>query len=86
MTKYSGIGTWLKGRNIREITLSMEEIEKILGFPLTSCAYVHTAWWANSRTKDHPQSRAWTDAGSVTFGVHLNADAGKITEVSFRKQ
>lgn len=43
-----------------DVTLSFEEIEKIIGFVLPPSAYNHMAWWANS---GHSHANAWTNVG-----------------------
>ena len=43
----------------REITLSFEQIERILNDRLPPSAYEYWAWWANEKEGNHVNARAW---------------------------
>lgn len=79
MTKYEPLYRFLVKQNFAKITLTLAEIEKILGFSLPSSAFQYVQWWSNSTTSAHPYSRAWTNAGFYTSDVHITLPAGKIT-------
>ena len=65
-----------------EITLTISEIERIIGDKLPKSAYKHTPWWANN-DDTHSHKFGWTDAG---FEV-VNGSQIKIThKVIFRKK
>jgi hypothetical protein len=51
-----------KHLNTARITLTFDEIERILGFELPKSAHIHDAWWDNG-THNHPQRNAWINAG-----------------------
>jgi hypothetical protein len=46
-----------------EITLTFEQIEKILEDQLPLSAYRHRAWWSNEEHGVHVNAHAWMDAG-----------------------
>lgn len=62
---YIGLKKYLLKRNEEKITLSFDEIEKIINRKLPNSAYDHPeAWWSNNY--DHSQAIAWIDAGYNT--------------------
>jgi hypothetical protein len=50
---------------------SFAEIERVLSRSLPQSAYDHRPWWANQRSGNHSQSKAWQDAGWITRDVDL---------------
>jgi len=74
--KYYKLEEYLK-KCENDITLTFQEIEKILGFALPLSAYNYPAWWANS---GHSHASAWINAGMRTDFIKL----GK--SVSFKKK
>lgn len=61
---YVPLQTYLKARSIGTVSLTFEEIETLLGFPLPPAARLYKEWWTHGGTGEHaPQSTAWTDAG-----------------------
>jgi hypothetical protein len=61
MKKYHPLGAYLIKQSEVAISLTFQEIEKILGFALPYSAYCHRAWWANSLS--HPQACSWLNVG-----------------------
>ncbi|WP_252504443.1 hypothetical protein [Sporosarcina sp. Marseille-Q4943] len=62
---YLGLKNHLQNSKEEEITLSFEDIEKIVGRKLPQSAYKHPeSWWSNNY--DHSQAIAWMDAGYNT--------------------
>ena len=55
-------GTW---------NASFAEIERVIRRSLPRSAYEHRPWWANQRSGNHSQSKAWQDAGWITRDVDL---------------
>lgn len=49
--------------NQSEVTLSFEQIERILNDKLPPSASQYRAWWENEVEGSHIQARAWMDAG-----------------------
>ncbi len=65
MSKYSPITEFLKNQpsNKRDLTVTFETLEKVLGFSLPKSAHTHQPWWANEKEGSHTQARAWMEAG-----------------------
>jgi len=63
--KYNKLNKYLKNYNF---TLSLNEIEKILGEELPRSAYDYKAWWSNS---GHEHAKTWTNAGWKVNHVNL---------------
>jgi hypothetical protein len=59
-SKYDVLGAFLKKQAGLKVTLSLAEVEQILGFSLPDSAYRHRPWWANG---GHSQCEAWMKAG-----------------------
>ncbi|MBE7435437.1 MAG: hypothetical protein HS100_16095 [Anaerolineales bacterium] len=53
-----------------EVTLSFEQVERIIGNTLPPSAYKYQAWWANSRGS-HVEAEAWLNAGWRVETVNL---------------
>lgn len=63
--KYTPLENYLSGlpKNYKEITLSFEQIERIIQDKLPPSAYGYYAWWANEKEGNHDNARAWANAG-----------------------
>lgn len=72
---YASLGEWLAGRPGRRVTVSLAQLESVLGRPLPASARTHRPWWGNH--KGNAQARAWLSAGWRVAGVNL-AD-GQVT-------
>ncbi len=73
MSKYSPLRIFLENsKNLTE-TLSIKELEEILGFPLPASALIHREWWANEVKEDtrHTQCKEWINAGWKVENVNL---------------
>lgn len=70
MSKYEPLQKFFEQAKSVQITLSFEEVEKILGAKLPASAKTHQAWWANNPT-GHSHCRAWVDAGWRTENLNL---------------
>ncbi len=46
-----------------DVTLTFEQIERILNDKLPPSAHLHQAWWANERDGQHVNAHAWREAG-----------------------
>ena len=65
--------------NLREVTLSFSEIERILGAALPESATTHRPWWANQRdSKSRPQAHAWLSAGFLVDAVNQGRGNGSV--------
>jgi hypothetical protein len=65
----------------REISLSLDQIESIIGDPLPKSAYNYRQWWENqSDVSTRPQAKAWAGAG---YKVESVQGTSTITAVRF---
>ena len=74
MAKYDPLNEYLSnlsGKN--EITLSFEQVEKIIQAKLPFSAYNHRAWWSNERHGVHVSAHAWMGAGWLVDAVDQSA-------------
>jgi len=69
MYKYLPLENYLKGLKVDAITLTFQEIEKILKSKLPSSAYQYPQWWEND--KSHVQSQAWLNAAYKTINSSI---------------
>lgn len=71
MSKYMPLGEYLQKQDQAEVTLSFDNVEKILNFPLPRTAATHRPYWSNSCTNDGHPGRVWLAAGwrQVRFNV-----------------
>lgn len=67
-SKYYPLEKFLKTVS-ESITLSFDEIEKIIGFRLPQSAYMYAAWWANDEFHSH--SRVWINSGMYVKNVKV---------------
>jgi hypothetical protein len=54
-----------------EITLSFEQVERILNEKLPPSAHKYPAWWANEKNGRHVQAHAWMNANWKKDTVNL---------------
>lgn len=78
--KYYPLHHYLTESQQDQLTLSLAEIESLIGEPLPQTARYSRAWWSN-RKNSPLQAAAWMEAGYRVDMIDL--DAGQIT---FRKQ
>jgi len=57
----------------REVTLTFEQIEKILASKLPSSAYEDRRWWDHETEGNHVNKRAWSNAGWKIASLDFNA-------------
>ena len=64
-SKYTPLEHFLRGLpiNQQEVTMSFEQIERILNDKLPQSATQHRAWWSNETEGSHVEAHAWLDAG-----------------------
>lgn len=74
--KYTPLENYLSGlpAGQREVTLTFEQIERILNDCLPPSAKAYSAWWNNEIEGSHVQARAWMGADWQVETVNL---AGK---------
>lgn len=64
MSKYLELENYLKNLKVNEISLTFQEIEKIIGEKLPLSANKYSQWWEND--KKHVQAKAWLNVGYKT--------------------
>jgi hypothetical protein len=76
MGKYDPLREHLRKQNLREIILTFQEVEDLIGFPLPASA-ARPQWWANvtDQKTTHVQRNAWREAG---FDAFLIAGSSKV--------
>jgi hypothetical protein len=82
MSKYDPLADYLRSlpESEREHTISLGEIEQILGVSLPHSARADRSWWAN--TQHYTQARRWMSAGWRI--IHVNLGRGSVTFVRFK--
>lgn len=82
--KYAPLGHYLHDlpANQKEVTLSFEQIERILKGRLPPSAYESRKWWEHETEGDHVTARAWSNAGWKVDGLNLNEKWVKLVRAS----
>lgn len=78
MAKYEPLLNYLSEvrRNKNEITLSFQEVEKIIAGHLPRLAFEYREWWSNQAdVSNRPQAAAWTKAGFRVVAFSQNVGA-----------
>jgi DNA-binding XRE family transcriptional regulator len=75
-SKYQPLMTYLQRSNDTEVTLTLAEIELLIGEALPASAHSKRAWWSN-RSKGALQAKAWMGAGYLV--EELDLDTGQVT-------
>ena len=72
--KYSPLENYLRNLPItqKEVTLSFEQIEKILNSKLPSSAYEDRRWWDHEKEGNHVNARSWANAGWKIKSLDVN--------------
>lgn len=85
-TDYQPLQDYLQTRahTDREVSLSLDQIESIIGAPLPKSAYNYRQWWENQAdVSTRPQAKAWIQAGYTVESVQ---DSSTITAVRFNRR
>lgn len=63
--KYTSLEHYLRDLSAtqKEVTLTFEQIERVLNDKLPPSAYQYQAWWANQKEGSHVEAHAWLNAG-----------------------
>ncbi len=69
-SKYHPLFAYLRQCGQAEVTLTLEEVEDLLGQPLPTSAQTTPAWWSN-RSQGASQAAAWMGAGYHVERVDL---------------
>lgn len=57
----------------RDVTLSFEQIERIINDKLPPSAYKYQEWWANEKAPHQPEKQAIMNAGWQVGTINLSA-------------
>ncbi|ADI27381.1 hypothetical protein [Geobacillus sp. C56-T3] len=69
MTIYQPLGAYLEKQGVSALTLTIDEMESILGFKLPPSARKYREWWANHY--GNSQAKGWMDYGWQVSKVEL---------------
>ena len=78
-SKYDRLSEHLKQlpNDTREVTLTIRQLESVLGFVLPNSALDYRQWWENPLdSMNRSQAQAWTGAGFTVVGVQLRKPGG----------
>ena len=67
--------------NQREVTLSFEQIERILNDKLPSSAYEDRRWWDHEKEGNHVNKRSWSSAGWKVESLDFKKKRVKLTRI-----
>ncbi len=81
--KYFPLEQYLRNvpENQKVMTLSFEQIEKIIGGKLPASAYDYPQWWEHATEGNHRNTRAWTNAGWKIEDLNLEQKRVKLVRV-----
>jgi hypothetical protein len=73
--KYMPLEKYLLGlpESTREMTLTFDQIEKILAGKLPPSAYEDRRWWDHETEGNHRNTRSWSNAGWRVESLDVNA-------------
>ena len=71
--KYTPLEQHLKAlpSETRDVTMTFEQIERILNDKLPLSAYKYQAWWANEKNPHQPEKQAIANAGWKVDTINL---------------
>ena len=78
-SKYYPLLTYLNEQPLDELTLTLSEIESMMGVSLPASARTRRAWWSN-RSRGAVQAEAWMEAGYHVETIDLENE-----QITFRK-
>lgn len=71
MSKYAPLVEYLNEHGSGAVTLSFDEIARILGEALPASARLYPAWWGNDTNGRHVNANEWLNAGWKVESVSL---------------
>ena len=95
MSKYENLTVHLVETNPKDspLTLTFDQIERIIRAPLPESARLYQAWWANQSGRGHSQAYSWACAGWRTSDLDLENEkvtfryvADELARESFTRQ
>ena len=78
-SKYHPLYTYLQEQPLDELTLTLAEIESLMGVPLPASARTSRMWWSN-RSRGAVQAHAWMEAGYRVERIDFDQE-----QITFRK-
>lgn len=81
MSKYNGLGTYLRNRRDRQVTLSFNDVNQLTHGTLPPSAFRRRVWWANERNGSHTQARAWLNSGYAVQRVEFGKQRVTFTAI-----
>jgi hypothetical protein len=81
--KYTPLENYLRElpKSQMEVTLSFEQIERILNDQLPSSAYEDQRWWEHEKEGNHVNARAWSNAGWKIERLNVNEKRVKLIRI-----
>lgn len=70
MSKYDGLGEFLKSQKTAEVRMTFADIERVAGVKLPPKAQHHRAWWSNNPS-NNVMTHVWLEAGFETAHVDM---------------
>jgi hypothetical protein len=64
-----------------EVTLSFEQIERIISAKLPPSAYEYQQWWDREKEGNHVNARAWASAGWKVQSVDFNRKQARLVRI-----
>lgn len=80
-SKYETLEIYLREQaaNTRQISMSFNEIEAVIGSPLPRSAFTYREWWSNQKdVSNRPQAKAWLAAGYEVDSVRQSSTSGSV--------
>ncbi len=72
MSKYEPLSQFLRENGARELPMTFDDIERVIGCPLPQKASGIRAWWSNNAA-NNVMTKAWLAAGYVTERVDIGS-------------
>jgi hypothetical protein len=70
MSKYEGLGSFLKNQRNDRVPMSFADVERVTGRKLPPSAVKHRPWWSNNPSNS-VMTRVWLDAGFESEQVDM---------------
>ena len=81
--KYTALENYLRDLppDQTEVTLSFEQIERIVGARLPPSAYEYQQWWDHEKEGNHVNARAWANAGWKVQSIDFNQKQARLVRI-----
>lgn len=71
-SKYEALEAFLRARVEESVTMTFDDVARVIGSRLPAAAHAHRAWWGNNAT-NHVHAAAWLRAGFESAQVDMVA-------------